>query len=65
MSKPASKSKTISVNDLNKRLTQLQSDSVVLNCDIIALNKRDYTNISKIYAWWRAATTIKNYLEQA
>jgi hypothetical protein len=65
MSKPAAKTKTISINDLNKRLTLLQSESAVLNADVIALNKRDYTNISKIYVWWRAATTIKNYLEQA
>jgi hypothetical protein len=65
MSKQSSNPKTVSVNALNTILVALQSESALIYTSLIALNKRDYKNISAIYLWWRAASTNGNYLENA
>jgi hypothetical protein len=51
--------------NLDKRLVILQSESAAVQTLIAQTNQKEYENLSEIYLWWRAASTIEGYLEEA
>jgi len=57
--------KALSTNGLNKRLHLLQCETAQVQAIVIQTNEKEYQNISAIYLWWRAATTVAGYLEEA
>jgi len=60
-----STAKTLSTNGLNKRLHLLQCETAQVQAIVIQTNEKEYQNISAIYLWWRAASTVEGYLDEA
>jgi hypothetical protein len=57
--------KALSTNGLNKRLHLLQCETAQVQALVIQTNEKEYQNISAIYLWWRAASTVAGYLDEA
>jgi adenosine deaminase len=56
--------KSISIDELGKRLLRLQYESAQVQTLVIQTNEKEYKNLSEMYIWWRAAATVPHYLEE-
>lgn len=48
-----------------KKLLKLQTECAAVQTLITKTNQLEYENLAAIYLWWRAASSVQRYLEDA